>query len=107
MPDRIRTLARITIRLDDALHDRLLDRARSSGTTPSAYLRDVLARYEGDDPAGYHARFDELHATAIQTLAILAASVGKRAPELLEQGLADARRLLRERGLLDPEQGPV
>ena len=34
-------------------------------------------------------------------LAILAASVGKRTPEILEQGLADARRLLRELGELD------
>ncbi|MBD3744820.1 hypothetical protein [Sphingopyxis alaskensis] len=97
-------MARITIRLDDALHDRLLDAARVGGTTPSAYIRDVLDRYEGLDPAGYHARFDELHATAIQTLAILAKSIGKRSPETLEEGLADARRLLRERGLLDPEQ---
>jgi len=97
-------MARITLRLDDALHDRLVDQARTSGTTPSAYIRDVLDRFEGNDPAGYHARFDELHATAIQTLAILATSVGKRTPEILEAGLADARRLLRERGLLDPEQ---
>lgn len=97
-------MARITLRLDDALHDRLVDQARTSGTTPSAHIRDVLDRFEGNDPAGYHARFDELHATAIQTLAILATSVGKRMPEILEEGLADARRLLRERGLLDPEQ---
>jgi RHH-type rel operon transcriptional repressor/antitoxin RelB len=97
-------VARITIRLDDALHDRLRDQARRADMTPSTYLRDLLERYEGGDPSGYHARFDELHATSIQTLAILAASVGHRAPDLLEQGLADARRLLRERGLLDPEQ---
>lgn len=97
-------MARITIRLDDALHDRLRNHARRSDMTPSSYLRDLLERYEGSDPSGYHARFDELHATGIQALAILAASVGHRAPDLLEQGLADARRLLRERGLLDPEQ---
>lgn len=97
-------MARITIRLEDDALDRLVDRARSSGTTPSAYIRYVLDQFEGVDPAGYHARFDELHATAIQTLAILAASVGKRAPDLLEQGLSEARRLLRERDLLDPEQ---
>ncbi|MCP3729306.1 hypothetical protein M9978_02595 [Sphingomonas sp. MG17] len=99
-------MARITIRLEDAMLDRLVDRARASGTTPSAYIRDLVDRFEGTDPAGYHARFDELHATSIQTLAILASSVGKRAPELLEQGLAEARRLLRERDLLDPEQDP-
>jgi hypothetical protein len=97
-------LARITIRVDDALFRRIDGRARDAGTPTAAYCRDILERFEGTDPSGYHARFDELHATGIQTLAILAASVGKRAPDLLEQGLADARRLLRERGLLDPEQ---
>ncbi len=97
-------MARITIRLEDAMLDLLVDRARSCGTTPSAYIRDLIDRFEGADPQGYHARFDELHATSIQTLAILASSVGTRAPELLEQGLAEARRLLRERDLLDPEQ---
>lgn len=96
-------MARITLRLDDALHDRLLDQARGGGSTPSAYIRKLLERDQGNDPSGYHARFDELHATAIQTLAILATSVGRRTPAILEEGLADARRLLRERRLLDPE----
>jgi len=97
-------MARITIRLDDGLYDRVLDFARAGGSTPSAYIRDVLERSQGADPSGYHARFDELHATAIQTLAILAKSVGKRSPDTLEEGLGEARRLLRDRGLLDPEQ---
>ena len=97
-------MATISLRLDDVLHDRLVTAAHVAGITPSAYIRDVLDRYEGGDPSGYHARFDELHATAIQTLAILAKSVGRRAPDILEEGLDDARRLLRERGLLDPEQ---
>lgn len=97
-------MARITLRLDDALLDRFVDAARAVGTSPSAYIRDVLERYEGHDPAGYHARFDELHATSIQTLAILAKAIGRRTPDILEEGLAEARRLLRDRGLLDPEQ---
>ena len=97
-------MARISFRLDDVLYDRVLDQARSKGTTPSAVIRDILERYEGSDPGGYHDRLDEIHATGIQTLAILAKSIGKRTPEVLEEGLTDARRLLRERGLLDPEQ---
>jgi RHH-type rel operon transcriptional repressor/antitoxin RelB len=96
-------LARLTIRLDDALHRRLIDQAGRSGITPSAYLRDVLDRFEGSDPSGYHARFDELHATLIQVFAILAASVGRRSPDALAQGMEDARALLRQRGLLDGE----
>lgn len=97
-------MARITLRLDDDQHERLVAQAHANGTTPSAHFRDILDRYEGSDPSGHHARFDELHATVIQILAIVAKSIGKRTPEVLEEGLGDARRLLRERGLLDPEQ---
>lgn len=96
-------MSRITTRLDDSLHASLVERATSLRVTPSAYVRDLVARDLGLDPGGYHARFDELHATAIQTLSILAASVGRTAPDVLEQGMADARDLLRDRGLLDPE----
>jgi RHH-type transcriptional regulator, rel operon repressor / antitoxin RelB len=96
---------RITIRLDDALFDRLIDRARATGTTPSAYLRDVLIRFEGTDPSGHLARFDELQGTALQTLALLATWMALSAPKALEQGMADARAMLLERGLLVEEIG--
>lgn len=94
-------MARITIRIDDDLHARLASQARSTGVGTASYCRDILDRFEGDDPTGYHARFDELHATVIQAFAILATSVGERSPELLQKGLVEARRLLRDRGLLD------
>jgi hypothetical protein len=94
---------RLTIRLDQALFERLIERAASHQLTPSRYVRELLSREPGVDLGGHHARFDELHATSIQTLAIVAASVGKTAPDVLEQGMADARDLLRDRGLLDPE----
>lgn len=97
-------MARITIRFDDDSYNRLVDNARRVGLSSAAYCRDILARFEGDDPAGYHDRFDELHATSIQILAIVATSIGESSPLTLEKGLADAKRLLRERGLLDPEQ---
>lgn len=97
-------MTRITIRLDYALHARLMERANAVGVTPSAYMRDLLMRFEGADPSGHHARFDELQAVSIQTLAILATWIAKTHPEALEKGMADARALLRERGLIDPEQ---
>src|SRR3546814_10184993 len=99
-----RRLARITIRIDDDLYARLSVQAGKAGLGAATYCRDILERFEGTDPAGYHARFDELHATAIQAFAILATSVGERSPDILQKGLGEARRLLRERGLLDPEQ---
>src|SRR3546814_5563122 len=93
----------ITIRIDDDLYARLSVQARNAGLGAATYCRDILERFEGTDPSGYHARFDELHATAIQAFAILATSVGERSPDILQKGLGEARRLLRERGLLDPE----
>lgn len=97
-------MARFTLRLDDSLYDWALDQARLGGITPSAFIRDTLARSQESDAGDLHARLDEIHATGIQTLAILARSIGRRSPDTLEEGLSEARRLLRERGLLDPEQ---
>lgn len=98
-------MPRLTIRLDDALFDRLLDRSRATGTTPSAYLRDALVRFEGIDPSGHHVRFDEIQGTALQTLALLATWMALSAPKALEQGMTDARAMLLERGLLAEEIG--
>ena len=97
-------MARITIRIDDDLYARLSVQARNAGLGAATYCRDILERFEGNDPSGYHARFDELHATVIQAFAILAMSVGERRPDILEKGMDDARALLLERGLLDSEE---
>jgi hypothetical protein len=40
----------------------------------------------------------------IQTLAIVAASIRRRSPETLEEGMADAKQMLNDRGLLPPEE---
>jgi hypothetical protein len=98
-------LARITIRIDDAFYAHLTGQALVAGLGTATYCRNVLERFEGLDPSGYHARFDELHASVIQTLAIVATSVGARAPDLLRKGQTEARRLLDERGLLDVGEG--
>jgi len=97
-------LPRITIRFKDALFGRLVVGAQEAGTTIPDYVRDILNRYEGMDAAGYHGRFDEVQAILIQVFAILAASVSERRPDILEKGMDDARALLLERGLLDPEE---
>lgn len=92
-------MARLTIRLDDDLYDRLVADAEAVGMPTAAYVRDALARLNGADPFGFHARFDEVHSTIIQALAILASDVGARASDILAKGMEDTRRLLRERGL--------
>lgn len=97
-------MARVTIRFEDALYERIVFGAQSSGTNVAAYIRGIVDRFDGLDPGGYHDRFDEIHATLIQTFAVIAASVSARNPDLLARGMRDARILLQERGLLDPEQ---
>lgn len=99
-------MERLSFRLDDDLYDRVLDRARANHSNPSAYLRALVQRFEGHDPTGFHDRFDELHATCIQTLAILAAYVAGQAPQALAKGMEDARALLIERGLMDASEAP-
>ena len=49
---------------------------------------------------------DEILATSIQILSIVATSVGQQSPKALEQGMAQARMILAERGLLGGEDIP-
>jgi hypothetical protein len=100
-------LAKLSLRLDDALYERILAAADAAGITPSAYIREVLEHFDGADPFGFHARFDELHSTVIQVLAILASDVGGREPRALAKGMEDTRRLLRERGLPTGDDYPA
>src|SRR3546814_7797181 len=67
-------MARLTIRLPDELYDRLAADADAAGVPTAAFVRDALEQLNGADPFGFHARFDELHSTVIQVLAILARS---------------------------------
>ena len=92
-------MARLTIRLPDDLYDRLAADADAAGASTAAFVRDALEQLNGADPFGFHARFDELHSTVIQVLAILASDVGAREPRALAKGMEDTHRLLRERGL--------
>jgi len=92
-------MARLTIRLADDLYDRLAAEADAADMPTARYVREALESLIGTDPFGFHSRFDELHSTVIQALAILAADVGTREPRALAKGMEDTRRLLRERGL--------
>src|SRR3546814_10740679 len=84
-------MARLTIRLPDELYDRLAADADAAGVPTAAFVRDALEQLNGADPFGFHARFDELHSTVIQVLAILASDVGARAPKSLAKGMEDTR----------------
>lgn len=97
-------MARITIRIDDEIFARLVGQARMAGVGTATFCRDILVRYEGSDPSGFHFRFDEIQMTAIQIFAILVAAVEHQSPAILQQGHDDARRLLIEKGYMDEER---
>ena len=99
-------MARITIRIDDALCERLQRRARKVGISVAELLRPAIDQ-AADPRGGYvYTTQDEILSCVLQTLSILAASVRRRSPETLEQGMADARALLLEKGLLSPDEQP-
>lgn len=99
-------MPRITIRVDDALFRQLDKRAHGAGLQLSVFCRQVLA--QASDPRGryiYTAQ-DEILATSIQTLSILATYVGRQSTVALEKGLDEARAILAERGLLAEVKRP-
>lgn len=95
---------RISVRVDDTLYLRLQRRAHGANLSLSDFVRQILA--QAADPRGryIYSSQDELLATSIQILTLVATSIGHRSPEILERGMVDARAILRERGLLDQEQ---
>ena len=99
-------LAKLNIRIDDALHERLSRRAHGAGISISELVRPALEQ-AADPERGYiYTSQDEILATTLQILAILAAGVRRRSPEALAEGMADARTILERKGLLAPEAVP-
>jgi hypothetical protein len=90
----------ITIRLDDDVHRHLKFRAAGANLSISAFVRPLIedAAYPGGRYV--YTSQDELLGVAIQTFAILGELGRALAPQALEQGLDNARTMLRERGLL-------
>jgi hypothetical protein len=97
-------MVRISVRVEAALYERLQKRASGAELSFSTFIRSVLD--QAADPGGryIYSSQDEILATCIQILSILATSVGNRAPDTLARGMDEAKALLRQRGLLDPEQ---
>ena len=97
----------LSIKVDDALHRRLSIRALGANLTMSEFVRPLIeeAAYPGNRYV--HSSQDELLSIAIQTFALLAALATESSPQVAERGMADARNLLRERGLLDPAKDPM
>ncbi|PJG47194.1 CopG family transcriptional regulator [Sphingobium sp. LB126] len=93
-------MVKINFRLDAALHARLHRRALGANLSLSAYIRRTLEQTVDERQRYVFSSQDEILATAIQILSIVATSVGQQSPKALEQGMTEARAILAERGLL-------
>lgn len=99
-------MVRLSLRIDEGLHERLFRRAGAADLSLSEFVRLVLAQAAEPNRGYIFSSKDEILATSIQILSILVVAVGRRSPEAVEQGMAEARALLAERGLLDPKLEP-
>lgn len=97
----------MTIKVEEALHMRLKLRAAAANLTISEMVRPLLE--EAAWPGGRYVFTgqDELLGVAIQTFALVAELTAAQSPSLLERGSFEARRLMRERGLIGSDLIPV
>jgi hypothetical protein len=97
----------MSIRVEDDLHRRLRHRSAAADLSLSQFLRPLLE--EAAWPGGRYVFTgqDELLGIAIQTFAIVAELASAQSPSLLERGSQEARRLMRDRGLLGSEIIPA
>ena len=98
-------MVKINFRLDERLHERLQRRALGANLSVSAYVRRILEQALDERGRYGFSSQDEILATAIQILSIVATSVGQQSPKALEEGMAQARAILAERGLLGQDGG--
>ena len=81
-------------------------RARGANLSLSEFIRQVLEQAVDERKRYVFSSQDEILATSIQILSIVATSVGEQSPKALEEGMAQARAILAERGLLNGEVAP-
>ncbi|MDH2135019.1 CopG family transcriptional regulator [Sphingobium yanoikuyae] len=96
-------MPKVNFRLDGTLHTALMRRARGANLSLSAFIRQALKQAVDERRRYVFSSQDEILATSIQILSIVATSVGQQSPKALEQGMAQARSILAERGLLGGE----
>lgn len=99
-------MPKLNFRLDESLHAALMRRALGANLSLSAFIRQLLEHAVDERKRYVFSSQDEILATSIQILSIVATSVGQQSPKALEQGMAQARIILAERGLLGGEGIP-
>ena len=96
-------MPKLNFRLDEPLHAALMRRAHGANLSLSGFIRQLLQQAVDERKRYVFSSQDEILATSIQILSIVATSVGQQSPNAHEQGMAQARMILAERGLLGGE----
>jgi len=96
----------MTIRIDDDIYYRLRARAAGANLSISKFLRPLIE--DAVLPGGryVYTSQDELLGVAIQSYAILAGFVSEQSPDALRRSVAMAQDMLRNRGLIGPDDDP-
>lgn len=97
----------ITIQLEQELHRRLKRRAATANLSISALVRPLIEDVAIGRGGYIFTGQDELMGIAIQTYALVAEMAADQSPQILSRGTANARLLMRDRGLLDPSEDPL
>lgn len=97
----------ISIKVDEELHQRLRYRAIGANITISDLVRPLLEETAWPGGRYVFTGQDELLGIAIQTFAMVTELTGAQSPALAERAMYEARRLMRERGLIEGDLEPV
>jgi RHH-type transcriptional regulator, rel operon repressor / antitoxin RelB len=93
-------VAKLYIRIDDSLHERLEQRALGAGLSISDLVRPLLEDAAAPGGTYIYTAHDEILALVIEVYALIATELADRHPDTLRRGTAHGLDMLRHRGLL-------
>ena len=100
-------MAKLYIRIDDDLLERLEQRALGAGLSISEMVRPLLIDAAGRGGSYVYTAHDEILALLIEVYAFIATGLSDHQPETLRRGADYARQILRDRGLFASDQVPA
>ena len=98
-------MAKLYVRIDDGLFERLEQRARGAGLSVSEMVRPLLEEAAAPGGTYVYTANDEILALLIELYALIVTGMADRHPETLHRGAAHGRDMLRQRGLLAVDEG--
>jgi len=99
-------VAKLYIRIDDSLYERLEQRALGAGLSISDLVRPLLEDAAAQGGTYIYTAHDEILALLIEVYALIATGMADRYPETLRRGTAHGQDMLRHRGLLAAVAAP-